>query len=95
MKLIDIKDGTITIELNPPMCQVLLNMSRTACQHTNTEALDQYQLLAAFFHACCIASYSQWHISAETAEIVNEQLMMVGLREQTDATHPYDYSSIR
>ena len=86
MQLIDIKDGTITIELNPPMCQTLLNMSRTACQHTNTEAIDQYQLLAAFFHACTIASYSQWHISAETAEIVNEQLMMIGVREQIPLT---------
>ncbi|MDM8529619.1 hypothetical protein QUF63_00510 [Anaerolineales bacterium HSG25] len=71
MRLIDIKHGIVTVELSPLDCLALFGMSRTACEHTHDGQVDMWQAMRAFFHACAIASYSQWHICSEDEPILD------------------------
>lgn len=80
MHLIDIKQGSVILELSPPDCATLVNMSRTACQHTLDGEIDLWQTWAGFFHACAVASYSQWHICPVDEQTIDDQLAQVGLR---------------
>ncbi len=80
MRLIDIKDGNVTVELSPVDCATLLQLTGAACQQSSSYHLDSWQVWAAFFRACTIASYSQWHTCPDDTATIAEQLAEVGLR---------------
>ena len=74
MRLIDIQHGCITIQLDPPMCAALARLCQAGCQQSDLIETDHRALLAAFFRACAIAGYGQWHASAESEQAVLAQL---------------------
>ena len=81
---LDFENGYVTIELSPFQCATLAKACYFASEQCCEAEIEHWRTLAALFHACSVAGFSQWHMSSPDLEALLEQLTMLNLRKDNN-----------
>jgi len=77
--LLTIKNGYITLELSPYQCASLAKACQEASEKSFEPDIDEWRTLAALFHACTVAGFTQWQLSNAELDELQAQLASLNI----------------
>ncbi len=81
MLMLNPENGYTTLEFSPFQCASLARACYFASEQSYDPDIELWRTSAGLFHACAVAGYAQWHMSAPDLEALLDQLARLNLRK--------------